>query len=89
MFYVYVLVEKDTEDTYIGYTSQLKQRIAKHNTSAGAKTTKHGEWRLVYYEAYICKKDAINRERKLKQYGQSRRLLFQRIRNSVDSAGQK
>ena len=89
MFYVYVLVETETEDTYIGYTSELKQRIAKHNAGTGAKTTRRGEWRLAYYEAYICKKDAINRERKLKQYGQSRKHLFRRIENSLEFTGQK
>jgi putative endonuclease len=88
MFYIYVLVEKETENTYIGYTSNPQKRIANHESGVGAKTTKRGRWQLVYYEAYLCKKDAINRERKLKQYGQSRTHLFRRIKNSLESTEQ-
>jgi putative endonuclease len=84
MFYVYVLVEKETRDTYIGYSSNLRKRVVQHQTGSGAKTTKHGDWHLVYYEAYLSEKDAINRERKLKHYGQSRTHLFRRIKNSID-----
>ena len=89
MFYVYVLAEQETGKTYIGYTSDLKKRIASHNAGSGAKTTKHGEWRLVYYGAYLCKKDATSRERKLKHYGQSRTHLFRRIKDSLESTDQK
>ena len=87
MYYVYLIVEKSTQNRYTGVTSDLKQRLQKHNSGSGAKTTKSGEWQLVYYEAFLSKKDAYQREYKLKQDGRSRRLLYQRVANCL--TGQK
>ena len=82
MFYVYVLMEEQTKKTYIGYSSDLKKRLAQHRNGFGAKYTKNGKWHLIYYEAFLSKADATKRERKLKHYGQSRFHLFQRIKDS-------
>ncbi len=84
MYYVYVLVEQRTGDTYIGYSSDLKQRLEMHRKSKGALLTHNGEWQLVYYEAYFNKQDAMARERKLKYHGNARKHLFNRIKNSID-----
>ena len=83
MYYVYLIVEKNTGNRYIGSTSDLKKRIETHNRGYGGKTTKAGQWQLVYYEAYLNKKDATTREYKLKQDGRSRRFLYQRAANSL------
>jgi putative endonuclease len=87
MHYVYLIVEKGTQKHYIGITSDLRQRLKRHNNSSGAKFTKAGNWQLVYYEAFLSKKDAYQRERKLKQDGRGRRLLYQRVANCL--TGQK
>ena len=83
MFYVYVMVEKKTQKEYIGFSTDLKKRVSQHQKGWGAKSTKHGDWHLAYYEAYLSEKDARDRERKLKHYGQSRTHLFQRIKHSL------
>jgi predicted GIY-YIG superfamily endonuclease len=72
MHYVYLIRDKITKETYVGYTEDLKRRIREHYT-------KHPE--LLYYEAYKSEKDARLRERKLKQRGQSIRWLKQRTKN--------
>lgn len=82
MFYVYVICSLDSE-LYVGYTSDLEQRICQHNTGQ-SKSTKGKTWKLVYYEAYASKQDAINREQMLKQRGQAKRHLKERIQNSID-----
>jgi len=41
------------------------------------------DWKLIYYEAYVAEKDARKRERKLKDYGQSRTHLKNRIEESL------
>ncbi|QSH39333.1 GIY-YIG nuclease family protein [Candidatus Kaiserbacteria bacterium] len=53
---------------YIGYTKDLRRRIAEHVEKRGGKTTqnKKGSWELIYYEAYKNKQDAIGREKFLK-----------------------
>jgi len=39
---------------------------------------------LVYYEAYSCKKDAMAREKMLKQYGSSLQKLKSRIKKCLE-----
>lgn len=74
MYYVYVIRNIKTSETYIGYTDDLKRRLREHHD-------KNPE--LLYYEAYKNKKDAQERERKLKQRGQSVRWLKRRLKNSL------
>jgi putative endonuclease len=79
MYYVYVIISED--DVYIGYSNDLKRRMAEHN-SGQSRYTKGKVWELVYYEAYKSAGDAKMRERKLKQDGRSRWHLMQRIKLS-------
>ena len=53
----------------MNFSEDLKKRTAEHRQGAGAKFTKTGMWHLVYYEAFLSKKGALTRERKLKQNG--------------------
>ena len=87
MYYVYVLVEKASKERYIGFSSDLKNRIHQHTSGWGAKTTKRGTWNLVYYEAFVSESDARTRERRLKHDGRARYQLCARIQDSL--AGQK
>ena len=82
MFYVYVLKNPKTGALYYGFTSNLKQRFAKHQ-----EMPKHAGWNLVYYEAYLNEQDARDRERMLKKYGAGH--LKKRIARStgLESAG--
>jgi len=83
MHYLYVLVsESDEPESYIGFTSDLRQRFENHNS--GMNTSTRGrKWRLVYYEAYLTRKSAEKRERLLKHNGRSRQLLMRRIWDSL------
>ncbi len=84
MFYVYVLIEEKSGESYIGFSKDLKKRIVEHRQGVGAKFTKTGMWHLVYYEAFLSKKDALTRERKLKQNGNARHQLLRRVKGSID-----
>lgn len=74
MYYVYVIRDQKTKESYIGYTHDLKRRFTEHQQKHPA---------LIYYEAYKHEKDARNRERKLKQRGQSIRWLKSRLKYSL------
>jgi len=66
MHYVYILGSNKTGRKYIGQTSNLKNRIAEHNAKL-TKSTKPGvPWKLIYYEAFWDKTDALREERFLK-----------------------
>jgi putative endonuclease len=82
MYYVYVIVSNDNQK-YIGYTNNLKRRMEEHNSGKN-KSTKGKIWELVYYEAYRSKEDAFERERKLKQRGRGKQILYERIKRSIE-----
>jgi len=79
-YYVYVL-ENNTSGWYIGFTEDLKKRLSEHQAKNGGKTTRQAEgWRLIYFEGYRLKADAIGREKFLKG-GSGRTYLKKQLRN--------
>ena len=80
MFYVYLLHSISDRGFYIGYSSDLRKRLAEHKRGASFATKSRGPWKLVYYEAYIERQDAEGRERYLKS-GAGRRLLRAQLRH--------
>jgi len=85
MFYVYVLKSKKDLNLYIGYTSDLRKRLKEHNEGKNLSTRNRFPFRLVYYEAYESKKDAMVRELKLKKFKNSYTELKKRLPNSLMS----
>lgn len=84
MYYTYLLENKNDKSWYIGYTSNLKKRISDHISGNGAETTKKKTgWNLIYYEAYLSKKDAEGRERFLKS-GSGRKYLKKQLANYLN-----
>ena len=63
--------------TYVGYTKDIKRRIALHNSGKGAKFTRGRTWRLVYKEIFKSKNKAISRE----YYIKKNRALRNNIKN--------
>lgn len=81
MYYVYVLENQSDKSLYIGFTSNLKQRLLDHNNGRGSRTTKlKKSWRLIYFEAYINKSDALGREKFLKG-GSGRKYLKKQLKH--------
>jgi len=67
MYVVYVLYSETFDKIYIGYTSNLEQRLMSHNFLAKKGwTIKFRPWKTVYTEEYFDKKDAMMREKQLK-----------------------
>ena len=64
--------------TYVGYTRNIKARIALHNSGKGAKFTRGRNWRLIYKEMFKSKSKAISRE----YYIKKNRSLRNKIKNS-------
>jgi putative endonuclease len=74
MYFVYVLFSEKDRKLYIGYSSDLKQRIIAHQKGYVSATKKRRPLTLIYYEAYINKKDVKGREVFLKS-GSGHRFL--------------
>ncbi len=62
MYYVYILHSVKLDKLYKGSCSDLKNRLNNHNRHR-VKSTKNGTpWKLVYYQAFVNKTDAIREE---------------------------
>ena len=81
MYYVYVISDHEGK-LYTGYSSDLKARLSAHNEGRN-RFTKNRTWQLVYYEAFRSETDARAREKSLKNSGQARRWLKERIQKSM------
>ena len=80
MHYVYLLKISGikNKDYYIGYTSDLKKRLVRHQNGE-VKTTKGRNPKLIYYEAYQDKYVALKREKGIKKSGSVYMSLMKRL----------
>ena len=53
--------------TYVGWTNDIDERLNKHNSNKGAKSTKGRQWELIYYEECDSKSEALKREYEIKK----------------------
>jgi len=63
-FYVYALFNVSLQRFYIGVTADLKRRLKQH--SWAKKSYRNKSYKIIFFEAYLNKKDALRRERYLK-----------------------
>ena len=67
MYYVYLLKSlHDSSKTYIGYTTNLEQRLEKHNTGASIYTSDNRPWKLVTSICFDDESKALEFEKYLK-----------------------
>lgn len=88
MYYVYLLQSLINQKIYIGYTNDLKRRFKEHNNGESKSTRRYKPWKLIYYEAFSAKKDAMIRERKLKNHGKGLNELIKRLTSSLNTIGE-
>lgn len=65
-YYLYILQSLKDGKFYTGFTSDLKKRVKEHNSGKNISTGYRMPLKLIYYEAYLLKKDAEAREKYLK-----------------------
>ncbi|QCK13296.1 GIY-YIG nuclease family protein [Mangrovivirga cuniculi] len=67
MFTVYVLYSEQYDKLYIGYTSDLEDRILSHNQKATkGYTVRYRPWKVIHTEEFDDKGLALKREKQLK-----------------------
>ena len=73
MHYVYILQCSDSS-YYIGYTTNLEQRLKEHNEGAGGHNTRTKRpVKLLYRETFENKHEALKREIQLKQWSRAKK----------------
>ena len=74
MNYTY-MVECSDGTLYTGWTNNLEKRIKAHNNGKGAKYTKTRlPVRLIYYEEFLTKEEAMQREYRIKRLSRTEKL---------------
>ncbi len=75
--YVYILASS-FKHLYIGVTSEIEIRIAKHKNGSYADsfTERYRIDRLVYFECYGDIRDAISREKQLKRWSRGKKIAL-------------
>jgi len=69
MYYTYILASKRNGTLYIGVTNNIANRSYAHKEGSGAQFTgKYHVHMLVYYEVFDDVRDAIHREKCMKEW---------------------
>ena len=70
MFYVYMLECKSDEgpkSLYVGSTNSLERRFSEHQDGLGAQFTKNKQLKLVFYQSFRTRSEAMLKEQQLKR----------------------
>ena len=66
-YYTYIIQSEADDSFYIGQTEDVHLRLNQHNNGLSGYTSKKTPWKLVYFEEFTSRKEAISRERFLKK----------------------
>ncbi len=66
-FFVYIIYSPSKNIYYIGHTSDLEDRLERHNTNRSKFTKNKGPWEIVVTTICKTKSEAYNLEMKLKR----------------------
>ncbi len=80
-YFVYMLISisKNKKKTYVGYTNNLNNRLIKHNSNKGAKSTKGYKWKIIFSKKFTSKKQAMSYEYKLKKDRKKRLTIVEKF----------
>ena len=65
-FCVYVLLSEKDNKTYVGLTTDLKQRLTDHFQGKSFATASRRPFKLIFCEYFLSKHDAYRREKYFK-----------------------
>ena len=81
IYTVYVLYSVKFDKIYIGYTSDIEQRLLSHNKLATkGYTIKFRPWSILFTEQYESKPEVMKREKVLKS-GLGREFIWKMIKD--------
>ena len=80
-YYIYIMASR-SRVLYVGVTNDLARRVNEHKAGHGSGFTgKYRVTRLVYFEEFAEIRDAIAREKQLKDWRRSRKVQLVEKRN--------
>ncbi len=81
-YYAYILYSLKDKGFYIGFTANLKQRLIKHAKGEVTATKFRRPLKLIHYEYFTNKEDAMAREEYLKS-GYGRKNLKEMLKRTI------
>ena len=83
LYFVYLIatIKNDKVVSYVGYTNNIKKRLALHNTGKGAKFRRGSNWKIIYKKKYTNKNEAMSEEFKLKKNYKLRNKIKLKFKN--------
>ena len=77
-FYIYVLTNTYNTVFYTGITNNLDIRLYTHKQKINVNsfTKRYNIWKLIYFEIFNNPKDAIIREKQIKNYRREKKLAL-------------
>ena len=85
-YYIYILLSIKDKKFYIGFTSDLKNRLSEHARGKVRSTKYRRPLKLIHYEYFIDKADAKAREVFLKS-GFGRNQLKESLKRTLAKLG--
>lgn len=81
-YYVYIITNTRNTVFYTGVTNNVERRVYEHkNKLIDGFTKRYNIWKLVYYEEYNDVRDALEREKQVKDYRGEKKLQLIRKMN--------
>ncbi|MFN5170530.1 MAG: GIY-YIG nuclease family protein [Cyclobacteriaceae bacterium] len=74
-FSVYILQSERDGSFYIGQTSDLADRLRRHNLGLEKYTSRKAPWRLYWTQRVATRSEAIRLERKIKNFKSRARIV--------------
>jgi putative endonuclease len=75
-YFVYILYSKSTDQFYKGQTSDITDRLIRHNQMREVFTSKGVPWVLLWKKEKETREDALSLEKKLKNLSRKKLILF-------------
>jgi len=76
-YYVYILYSDSLDKYYVGFSSNVLERLKKHLQNHKGFTGKAKDWELKYKEEYESKPAALRRELQIKNW--KRRKMIEKL----------
>ncbi len=83
-YYVYILYSLRDGGFYIGFTTDLKKRLTLHTSNLVPSTKFRTPFKLIHYEYFINRDDALAREKFLKS-GFGRKQLKEFLKRTLST----
>ena len=80
MYHTYILFSEFADKYYIGQTSNIQERLQKHNSKNKGFTNQADDWVIVYRKSFDTRAEALSHEKQIKKW-KSRKMIRNLIEN--------